>query len=389
MKQGWVLKYGSAAVIAAAAIIALSLFANLAYVPSVTETPSTAQGASTATLAVLLTDPPVVPAGTTQLNMTYKDFYIHIIYPNGTEEWVFVDASGTVNLFSIVNMTQTIAVLNIPVNSTIDKVKFTIDGVIAVINGQVYEVTPLSDTFVAKISNGKISQSLSGLLIDFNPTLVQIEATDENDTTVYYYVLVPSARALIVQWLTQAHLKVGTIIKIGENHKVQLERVVEDFSRNLTITSASLMVEGNTTRLSVTLKNEGYIPFAIFGLTLHGEFNTTVKWISKRLAPKVFWQIPRCKLWVQHHPRTIPFRVNGTSLIPLYPIIEKPTPPTPTVIKPGETVTLEFEGVITFYVGWKFDKYPLFTLTPIVGNQYTIRLMGEGFQSYTVTATPP
>jgi hypothetical protein len=32
-------------------------------------------------------------------------------------------------------------------------------------------------------------------------------------------------------------------------------------------------------------------------------------------------------------------------------------------------------------------KHPAMVVTPIVGGNYTIRLMGEGFQTFNVTAT--
>ncbi|MEM2130005.1 MAG: hypothetical protein QXZ70_05340 [Candidatus Bathyarchaeia archaeon] len=391
MYRRWTVKYGSAAIIAAIAVIALSLFANLPSMPTTSKTPGMTNTPSipkveAATVAVLLTDPPTVPAGTTQLNLTYTDFSLHVIYPNGTEEWVSVGASGTVNLFSLVNMTQTLATITIPVNSTLDKVKFTIEDVTAVVNKQIYNVTSLSDTFVVKIVDGKVNQTLLGVLIDFNPTLVQIQGLDENDTAVYYYVLVPSAKAIIVHELTAAHLKVGTIIQIGENNKVRLVRVTEDFSRNLTIDSASLTVNGNVTNLSVTLKNEGDFPFRIFGITLHGKFNTTMKRRFNGFGNG--WQY---KHKMQVLPQTIPFKVNGTSLIPLYRNFpekgELVKPFSSVTIEPGETVTLKFTGVIAFNTGWKHNEHPLFTVTPIIDNEYTIRLMGEGFQSYTVKAT--
>lgn len=393
MYRRWTFKYGSAAIIAAVAVIALSLFANLPNMPYTPKTPDMTTTPSipkveAATLAVLLTDPPTVPAGTTQLNLTYTDVSLHVIYPNGTDEWVPVGASGTVNLFSLVNMTQTLATITIPLNSTVDEVKFSIKNVTAVINEQTYDVTSLSDTFVVKILNDKVNQTLSGVLIDFNPTLVQIQALDENDATVSYYVLVPSAKAIIVHELTAAHFKVGTIIQIDENNRVRLMRVTEDFSRNLTIVSASLTVNNNVTSLSVTLKNEGDIDFRVFGLTLHGKFDTTMKWCFKGFGHG--WQN---KYKVRVHPQTIPFKVVDASLIPLnrnFPENGKLAKPFPSVtIEPGETVTLSFTGIIAFYTGWKHNECPLFTLTPIIDNEYTIRLMGEGFQSYTVTATSP
>jgi hypothetical protein len=287
-----------------------------------------------------------------------------------------------VNLFSLVNMTQTLATITIPLNSTVDKVQFTIANVTAVINEETYNVTSLSDTFVVKVANGAVNKTLSGVLIDFNPTLVQIQASDENDTTVYYYVLVPSANAMIVNDISSAHVKVGTIIQIGENNRVRLVRVKEDFSKNLTIVSATLTVNGNTTGLSVTLKNEGNVAFRIFGLTLNGEFNTTQNW-----GLKPFGHGWREDYRVRIHPETIPFKLNGTSLIPLYGGAGMYNPFSSITIQPGETVTLNFDGVIALYYGWGHGQNPMFTITPIVDDNYTLRLMGEGFQTFTVEAT--
>jgi hypothetical protein len=382
MYRRWTFRYGLAAVVVAVAIITISLFANL---PNIAPVVPNAEGA---TFAVLLTDPPTVPAGTTQLNLTYADVLLHVIYPNGTEEWLPVGASGTVNLFSLINMTKTIASTTIPVNSTVDKVQFSIADVTAVINAQAYNVTSLSDTFIVKVENGAVNQTLSGVLIDFNPTVVQIQASDENDTTVYYYVLVPSANAFIVNNITSAHVKVGTIIEIGENNRVRLVRVKEDYSKNLTIISGTLAVDGNVTGLSVTLKNNGDLPFRVFGLTLQGEFNTTQSWRFMSFGRG--WLMG---LRLRMHPETIPFKLNGTSLIPLYGTFgrfdEYSKKFSSLTIMSGETVTLDFSGVIAFNSIWRFYQNPLLTLTPIVDGNYTIRLMGEGFQTFAVQATSP
>jgi len=378
MYRKWTFKYSSAAVIVAIIIIVFSLFAKLDGLKDNGPIPK-------ATLAVMLTDPPTVPAGTTQLNLTYADVLLHVIYENDTKEWLEIGASGTVNLFSLINMTQTLATIEIPLNSTVDKFQFRIANVTAVVNEETYNVTSLSNTFVVEVVNGAVNQTLSGVLIDFNPTLVQIEATDENDTTVYYYVLVPSANAIIVNDITKAHLKVGTIIQIGENNRVRLVRVKEDFSKNLTIVSASLAVSGNATDLSVTLKNEGNVAFRMFGLTLHGKFNTTKSW--DRAFAHGWHRMHRERI----HPQTIPFKLNGTSLIPLFGNLwkrgEHGNPFASVTINPDETLTLNFSGVIALHNGWLRGKNPLFSITPIVDENYTIRLMGQGFQTFTVKAT--
>lgn len=376
MQRKWTLKYGSAAVLAASIVIAIALFANTNMIN---------QSSASASFLVLLTDPPTVPAGTTLLNLTYSDLSLHVTYPNGTAEWLPLNASGTVNLFSLVNMTQTIASTTIPAGSAVDKIQFNIADVDAVVNGATYNVTALSNTLVVSVANSQVNQTLSGVLVDFNPTLVQIQATDANGTIVYYYVLVPSATATIVGDLTKTHIKVGTIVELGENNRAKLVRVVEGFSKNVTIVSASLSVNGNVTTLSVTLKNEGNFTFRVFGLTLHGEFNATRTWGNGK-------NMMHGEIFEKHHPDTIPFKVNGSSLIPLFGTGHKNDDAhedmdlSSMVLQPGQSVTLSFSGVIALHPDEDSMMSPAMVVTPIVGGNYTLRLMGEGYQTFNITA---
>ncbi len=382
MSKKWPLKYGGAAVAIAALIIAVALIAN----PSMLPPPATAQS----TFAVMLTDPPTVPAGTTQLNLTYTDLSIHVIYPEGNSEWLSLGASGTVNLFSLVNVSQTLAATSIPMNSTVDKVQFTISGVTTVVNAQTYNVTALSDAFVVNVANAQVNETLSGVLVDFNPTLVQIQANDVNDATVYYYVLVPSANAVIINGVSQDHARVGTIVQLGEYNRVRLTRVQEGFNRNITTVSATLGVNGNTTSLSVTLKNDGDVAFKIFGLTLHGEFNAT-----RETTPQGHGWKGRIENFIVQriHPDTIPFKISGTSLTPLFGTSmehenNQGSGISALTLQPGETVTLTYTGTMALYTENGHSQNPAMVITPNIGSDYTIRLMGEGYQTYTVTAHP-
>jgi len=383
MSRKWTLKYGSAAVLVAATVIAVALFAN----PIMLD-----QTSAAASFLVMLTDPPTVPAGTTILDLTYSNVTLHVTYPNGTALWLPVNASGTVNLFSLVNMSQTIASTTIPSGSAVDKIQFTIADVDAVVNGVMYNVTALSNTLMVSVKNSKVNQALSGVLIDFNPTLVQIQATDANGTLVFYYVLVPSATATIIGDLSKEQIKVGTIVELGQNNRAKLVHVVEEFSKNVTIVSASLSVNGNVTTFSVTLKNEGNITFRVFGLTLHGIFNATRTWEKKNdeTDEQIIERI---------HPDTIPFKVNGSSLIPLFGTSHEHEDEhehgdghedkelSSPALQPGQSVTLSFSDVIALQPEKDDTKHPAMVVTPIVGGNYTIRLMGEGFQTFNVTAT--
>jgi hypothetical protein len=384
MSRKWTLKYGLAAVLAAIVVIATVLFAN----PMFPVTPN--QTSATASFVVMLTDPPTVPNGTTVLNLTYSNVTLHVTNLNGTAVWLPVNASGTVNLFSLVYVSQTIASTIIPSNSTVDKIQFTIADVNAVVNGTMYNVTALSNTLVVSVANSQVNQTLSGVLVDFNPTLVQIQATDANGTLVYYYVLVPSATATIISGLSKEQIKVGTIVELGQNNRAKLVHVVEEFSNNLTIVSASLLVNGNVTTLSVTIRNEGNFNFTVFGLTLHGEFNATRTW-KKEKEDETDEEIVQ-----KIHPDTIPFKVNDSSLIPLFGDQENQEHDnehenielSSLTLQPGQDATLTFSGVIMLQPEKDDMMHPAMIVTPIVGDNYTMRLMGEGFETFSVPATP-
>jgi len=376
-------KLSGLAVALAVLIIAVALFAQ----PGMLIQPVAAQS----TFAVMLTDPPVVPAGTTQLNLTYSNLAIHVILEDKTSKWIPLDATGTVNLFSLIDVSQTIATTTVPFNSTVDKVQFTISNVKAEVNSHTYDVTTLTDTFVVNVVNARVNQTTSGVLIDFNPTLVQIQADDINGATVYYYVLVPSANAVIINGISKDHTKVGTIVQLGENNHVRLVKVREEFNQKVTTVSATLTVDGDTTSLSVTLRNDGDVAFKVFGLTLHGEFNaarypTTEQGFRNRLQDAIIQRI---------HPDTIPFKISDSSLTPLFgtkyehAINEENFDyrAAALILQPGETITLSYSGIITLHTEGRFSQNSAIILKPNAGSDYTIQLIGQGFQTYTVTAT--
>lgn len=381
MERKWTFKYGLAAALMAIVVIAVVIFTN----PLSSLIPSQTSSAG-ASFLVMLTDPPTVPAGTnvTVLNLTYTSVSIHVTYPNGTSEWLPLNASGTVNLFLLENMSQTIASTIIPINSTVNKIQFTIGNVQAQINGTIYNVTALSSTFVVSVVNSQVNQTLSGVLVDFNPSLVQIQAADADGNLVYYYVLVPSATATVITDLSRDRVKVGSIVELGQNDKTKLVRVVEQFSKNLTIVSASLSVNGSVTSLSVNVTNEGNIAFKIFGLTLQGEFNSTRTWTTKNKMGEMTDEV----IIERIHSETVPFKVNDSSLIPLFgaDADDFEDMQTSLILQPGQNATLSYTGVIQ-QPKMGMMRGPAMIVTPIVGDNYTIRLMGEGYQTFNVNAT--
>src|SRR5713101_1082632 len=374
------MQYGVGAAALALAIIALALVANpfLANTnQSSTQNNSTTQSQQAGNFFVLLTDPPKVPQGTTQLNMTYTGLSLHVTYANGSSKWVPVSASGTVNLLALVNVSQTIGSANIPVGSTVNTIQFTISSVSAKINGQTLPVTTLSNQLVVPIKGGQVlNQTRSAALLDLTPTLVHIAATNSTGGAVSYYVLVPSATAIIKSNVPRGQENVGTKAQLEQSDENELERAQQTGLGNVTITSATLSTTGNKTSFSVTLKNQGSSNATIFGLTLHGNFSSTrpsSKTCSSTTSTTTTTTTTTKTSTTTHghegnssshgqghegcnpsneehdHPDTIPFKVNGTSLVPLFgdgSDHEGKGAASSVTLKPGQSITLSFSGVI-------------------------------------------
>jgi len=100
---------------AIAAIIAIVLIGGIV-TTGILNTKSTntlTLASGSGTLAVLLTDPPTVPDGTTAVFITYSGLAIHVADAGNKSGWHVLNAQGKIDLMSIINVSQTIASENI------------------------------------------------------------------------------------------------------------------------------------------------------------------------------------------------------------------------------------------------------------------------------------
>jgi hypothetical protein len=378
------LKYGAAAVVVALAIIGTSLYANTL------RTPGTGLKGQTNFL-VMLTDPPNVPRGTTQLNVTYSSIQLHVVSSDGTSNWVAAQASGRVNLLSLVNVTQTIANLNLPTGSTVDKIQFTISSAKAKINGEVYPVTMLTEQLQVSIRETKLNGTRAGALIDLRPTLVQINATNSTGGTVSYYVLVPSATAIVKSNVHENQSQIGTRSKLEDDDNEELDQEYHRASNNVIITQSILSVSGNVTTLTITVKNNGEENVTISGFTVHGNFTVSPSTASINQQHRNSEESDQSEEDTQgnsDHPDTIPFKISGSSLVPLFgdQDHEGNEGHSRLELKPGQSTTLTFSGVIQLHPDSQ-GKVSHVAITPVKGGRYTIRVMSEGSQTFDVTAS--
>lgn len=381
------LKYGAAAVLVALAIIGTSLITNTMLNP----TGQSPQSVGHTSFLVMLTDPPNVPRGTTQLNVTYSSIQLHVVYSDCSSNWVAAQESGRVNLLSLVNVTQTIATLSLPTGSTVDKLQFKISEAETKISGKDYPVTMLSDTLLISIKQTKLNGTKTGALIDLRPTLVQINATNSTGGSVSYFVLAPSASAIVKSNVSETQSMIGCKSKLNDDDNKELDREYKRASNNVTVTQSSLSVNGNVTTLSVTIKNIGKTNATLSSLTVSGDFNVTsslVKWYKEN-----GWGIPsqggmHGGSMMMDRPKTIPFKISGSTLTPILGDTFRMDGQGASrlVLIPGETATLTFNGVIKLNVDGR-GRSSQVAVIPVKGNSYTIHLMSENYQTFKVTAS--
>ncbi|MGD0804643.1 MAG: DUF4382 domain-containing protein [Candidatus Bathyarchaeia archaeon] len=379
------LKYGFAAVLVALAIIGTSLYTNTLLNPA---GQSTQVGQTN--FLVMLTDPPTVPKGTTQLNVTYSSIQVHVVSSGGLSNWVAAQESGRVNLLKLVNVTQTIASVSLPTGSTVDKLQFKLSSAEANVSGVVYPVTLLSDQLLINIKS-KLNGTNTAALIDLRPTLLEINATNSTGGSVKYFVLSPSATAVIQGIVDETQSKIGCRTNLNDKEGRDLDKAYKSASNNVTISQPTLSVRGNVTTFSVTLKNVGKANATLMSLTLQGDFNSTFSWFVKEQSMKGKGGMGRGTmpggLMMKDHPEAIPFRISGDKLVPFFgEDLRDSGANGKLVLKPGESVTLTYSGVLQLRSdGW--GKSPSVVVKPVVGKSYTLHVMSNGSETSTVTAT--
>lgn len=222
-------------------------------------------------MAIRLTDPPTVPNGTSSLVISYTKVGVHLSNAQNSSGWLYSNSSGTLNLLSILNVTQTIGAVSVPVNSSIESVRFNITSASITINGTTYNVTVPSQTVTAHVSGRASLNGTGSLLMSLSPVVATILTAN---STVF--VMVPSLRAVIVgSGTNSSSVKAGYVARLNQSERADLE----DARPNVTLSNASVSVQGNTTTISVTLRNNANQTTNLKHISLFGnlsvELNST------------------------------------------------------------------------------------------------------------------
>jgi len=200
----------------------------------------------TGILGVSLTDPPIVPAGVTDVFISYSSIEVHIADAGNQDGWYQVADAGSVDLMSLINVSLTLG--SAPVQTGVfNLISFNITSAGITLNG-VNETAYVPANRINLPIVGGISVSSgnsSGVLVDLSPQVVPYQ----NGTSVSY-VLVPEAKSLPFPHNVWNH---DLEVKGAKLHEIQNQTWVTNSTGQVVVSGVSLTPNS----FSLTLQNQG------------------------------------------------------------------------------------------------------------------------------------
>jgi archaellum component FlaF (FlaF/FlaG flagellin family) len=207
------------------------------------------QAGSQGTLSVLLTDPPTVPPNVTAIYVTYSNVAVHVSDAGNQTGWTNANATGTIDLMKMVNVSSTIA--TVKVNTGVyNALRFNVSSARVTYNGENYTAfVPKAELTVIIPGGIQVnSTTTAGAIIDMHPTVLNIgsRSTPEFivDTAASVFGLPPGT-------ITKAIEHAGYVMRIDNQQWWQ--HINETYTADIQITSASV----TNSSLSVTISNIG------------------------------------------------------------------------------------------------------------------------------------
>jgi hypothetical protein len=248
-----------------AAVVAVALITAAILSPGLLGSSSTTNPPGTGTLAVLLTDPPTVPNGVTAVYATYSDLAVHVAGAGNQSGWYDLKATGTINLMSVINTTQTISSSAIP-SGEYNALRFNISSATVTYNGKSYPALIVEDygsgeSLYVPISGGIVEvngSTSAAAVLDLTPTILLLGSPSSPT-----FAFMGAAKA----YTMPANSTQKGEFHVGDKEKLQGQGWWDQIMDNthFQITSASL----SSNSLSVTVKNTGNtsIVFRMIGVT--------------------------------------------------------------------------------------------------------------------------
>ncbi|MER3602281.1 MAG: hypothetical protein C4339_06175 [Nitrososphaerota archaeon] len=235
------------AAIALAIIAGAASYAYLSLQQGAPPGPGGVTGAPSGTLAILVTDPPQVPEGVTAIYINYSSMAVHLAQAGNQSGWIEVNARGTLDLMKLVNVTTTVASLNL--TGKFNALLFNISSALVTYNGKNYTCFVPSGKLTVPIIGGvevAVGQA-KAIVLDLQPAVLNMGTSDAP-----IFVLRPAAKAFTVPdgEVSREMLKPGFMLDL--RGKAWWSRLRQQYTSRIGITSASLSNDS----LSVTVKSD-------------------------------------------------------------------------------------------------------------------------------------
>lgn len=332
---------------------------------------------STGATPLLLTDPPQVPSGTTSLTIAYSSLMVEVNGAAG-QQWITANGSGTIDLMQLINVSEVIGAANLPSNSTVEAVRFTVTSSNITVGNRTSSVLLSNSTIVAKVVGSRDVNSTSGVLLDFTPTVAAIYT---GNSTVF--VMVPSVRAIVV-----GNQRFSPYYRIRSRQYIEAkykQRLAVSGS-NLTIGASSLAVSGNQTSFSVTVTDNSNSSLQLNGIMLFGNYTVSVmppeherpmirigaggfiNGNTTGLDSQAQASVSEGLFIQRIHEFGFIIGSNGTLALPFSWVSYGRG----YVLQPGSSETFSFNGNISYGSG-------RLTMAPVAGDTYKVVVLGSNF----------
>ncbi|EQD59214.1 hypothetical protein B2A_04068 [mine drainage metagenome] len=254
-------------------VIAIVVIAYKALAPSVSAPITVVPSAANNTVMVQLTDPPAVPNGTQALMLYYSNIELHNAGKSNSTGFISLNASGSVNLMSLTNLTQTIGVGKVNKSANFDLLRLNISSATITIDNTTYNVSVPNNRLLVRLSSLMNTTSPTAI-VDFYPSVLQIYASNQT-----IFVLVPSLKGVVIRGLplnsTQAH--VGVKARIENSARAEMDRL----RPNITITNSILDVHNTSVGFTVTVKDNSNSSVTMKDIMLSGY----MRWLGPIAMP--------------------------------------------------------------------------------------------------------
>jgi len=156
-----------------------------------------------------MTDPPTIPSGVSAVYIAYADLGVHIAGQGNQTGWRVFKTIGQIDLLSVINYTQTVALANITAGN-FNAIAFNVTSVIVTYQSQNFtaDLTSKTHAVFLPIDGGVtvLSGKTSAALIDFTATVLLL-----GNQTNPQFAFIPAAKAYSVpsQSVSTLHLTVG------------------------------------------------------------------------------------------------------------------------------------------------------------------------------------